>query len=371
MQVVIVGGGIVGTAHALEAVRRGHSVTQLERRVEPRGATPRALGLIRVSACAEGDLAATAEARMLWEELGGKVPGIGFRATGSITLLRTPGELAVATEVATRGDYRFELLDPTVVRTVNPAVRGPFTAGLYCSDDAVVDPRYALPALRSYLTATTAYTYLDSTAAITLDTAASNPVVGDDHGRIHPADLVLVCPGAENTDLVRDLVGDLRIRPVRATLLATAPLDEPFPTAIADGDSVRQHPVYRGEALDMLQHNESRRFDAATHDVDLVCVPRLDGGLTIGCAYDRRRPPDFGVDEDATTYLVDTVEALLGRSLPPVVRRWSGAFSEPSDGSRVVRRQVGEHTWVVTGAGSSGLTMAPYLAHETAELAGL
>jgi glycine/D-amino acid oxidase-like deaminating enzyme len=33
MRVTIVGGGILGTAHALEAVQRGHQVTHLEREV--------------------------------------------------------------------------------------------------------------------------------------------------------------------------------------------------------------------------------------------------------------------------------------------------------------------------------------------------
>ena len=39
MRVTIVGGGILGTTHALEAVGRGHEVVQLEREAEARVAT--------------------------------------------------------------------------------------------------------------------------------------------------------------------------------------------------------------------------------------------------------------------------------------------------------------------------------------------
>jgi glycerol-3-phosphate dehydrogenase len=43
VRVAIVGGGILGTAHALEAIARGHEVVQFEREAEARGATVRNL----------------------------------------------------------------------------------------------------------------------------------------------------------------------------------------------------------------------------------------------------------------------------------------------------------------------------------------
>src|SRR6478752_2895322 len=119
MRVTIIGGGIIGTAHALEAVRRGHQVTHLEREVEARGATVRNFGLVWVSGRAEHELDASLRSRELWEQLGARVPGVGFRPAGSLTLLRTPREVAVAEHVAARADADrrgFELLEPDRVR---------------------------------------------------------------------------------------------------------------------------------------------------------------------------------------------------------------------------------------------------------------
>src|SRR4029078_902045 len=87
MRVTIVGGGILGTAHALEAIGRGHEVVQLEREAEARGATVRNFGLIWVSGRATDELAAALRARELWEKLGAEIRGVGFRPTGSLTLL--------------------------------------------------------------------------------------------------------------------------------------------------------------------------------------------------------------------------------------------------------------------------------------------
>src|SRR5687767_5646081 len=136
MRVTIVGGGILGTAHAVESVRRGHRVVQLEREAEARGATVRNFGLVWVSGRARPELSITLRSRELWEELGAQIPGIGFRPCGSLTLLRTPREVAVAEEVVARADAEsrgFTLLEPDDVRALNPALRGKYLAGLHCS----------------------------------------------------------------------------------------------------------------------------------------------------------------------------------------------------------------------------------------------
>jgi glycine/D-amino acid oxidase-like deaminating enzyme len=49
VDIVVVGGGIIGTMHAFLAVRAGHRVVQLEREDEARGASVRNFGLVWIS----------------------------------------------------------------------------------------------------------------------------------------------------------------------------------------------------------------------------------------------------------------------------------------------------------------------------------
>ena len=116
MSVVVVGGGVLGFMHALEARRHGHAVTHLEREPGSRGASVRNFGLLWVSGRAGGpelDLARRARAR--WAEIAGEVPGTGFRPNGSLTLARDDAELGLLKEAAARPDAGlrdYELLDP-------------------------------------------------------------------------------------------------------------------------------------------------------------------------------------------------------------------------------------------------------------------
>ena len=69
-RVVVVGGGVFGTMHALFALARGASVVHLERDAVPSGATVRNFGLIWVSGRAVGrELNLALRARELWEDV--------------------------------------------------------------------------------------------------------------------------------------------------------------------------------------------------------------------------------------------------------------------------------------------------------------
>jgi glycine/D-amino acid oxidase-like deaminating enzyme len=79
-RVVIVGGGILGTMHAVMARQRGFEVVHLEREPEARGASMRNFGLVWVSGRRAGpELALALRARELWESIAARAPA---RASG-------------------------------------------------------------------------------------------------------------------------------------------------------------------------------------------------------------------------------------------------------------------------------------------------
>ena len=260
-RIVVIGGGVLGTMHAVAARRRGYEVVHLEREGEARGASVRNFGLVWVSGRRAGaELALALRARELWAELGAAVHGLCFRPAGSLTLATDDAELRVLKEAAALPDAvqrDFELLDPGAVRAVNPALRGELAGGLLCRADAIVEPRLALPALRGYLRG-----YLPGTAGEARPgphsgyewlpgrevTEIAPNAVRDHTGAWHQCDLVVLCPGAAFTGVVGRYLGSLArdgVRRVRLQMMQTAPLAERLTTAVADGDSLRYYPALR------------------------------------------------------------------------------------------------------------------------------
>ncbi|WP_030021524.1 TIGR03364 family FAD-dependent oxidoreductase [Streptomyces monomycini] len=372
MRVIVVGAGVLGTMHAWEAVGRGHEVVHIEREAEARGASVRNFGLVWVGGRAGGaELETALRARELWEGVGARVPGLGFRANGSLTVVRDEAERAVAeaamrrTDAAARG---FKLLDAEEARAVNPALRGEFAGALWCERDAAVEPRTAQRALREALTASGRYTYMGGRE---VRDVVGERAVRDDHGDLHEGDAVVLCPGAWLGGLVRELAPGLPVRRVRLQMMQTAPLGEDLTTSVADADSFRYYPAYDGPELDEWSAVRPQAAVAAEHRMQLLMVQRADGGLTIGDTHEYDTPFGFDVVEDPYEHLTAVVEGLLGRPLPTVRRRWAGVYAQCTDTSRVVHRQrVRDGVWLVTGPGGRGMTCSPALAEETANEIG-
>ncbi|MEV0179550.1 TIGR03364 family FAD-dependent oxidoreductase [Streptomyces sp. NPDC050625] len=373
MRVTVVGAGVVGTMHAWQAVERGHQVVQIEREAEARGASLRNFGQIWVSGRAGGEELETAlRARELWEGIGGRVPGLGFRAIGSLTPVRGPLELAVAEAAVARADAAargYKLLTPGEARALNRALRGDFTAALYCERDAAVEPRTAQRALRAELSKSPNYTFLPGRE---VREVVGTGAVRDDHGDVHHADVVVLCTGAWLGGLVRELAGpDLPVRRVRLQMMQTDPLGEPLTTSVADADSFRYYPAYASPALDELDARQPQARTAAEHGMQLLMVQRADGGLTIGDTHEYEHPFAFDTLEDPYDHLTEVVESLLGRPLPKIRRRWAGVYAQCTDTSRVVhRQQVSDGVWLVTGPGGRGMTCSPAIAETTANELG-
>ncbi|MFG2137162.1 TIGR03364 family FAD-dependent oxidoreductase [Streptomyces sp. NPDC048650] len=372
MRVIVVGAGVLGTMHAWHAVERGHEVLHLEREAEARGASVRNFGQIWISGRAGGEELATAlRARELWEGIGARVPSLGFRAVGSLTLVRNPAEAAVA-EAATRrpdaADRGYRLLTADEARAINPALRGAFTGALWCERDAAVEPRVAQRALKAELLASGRYTYLGGRE---VREVVGERAVRDDHGATHHGDAVVLCTGAWLGGLVRDLAGDLPVRRVRLQMMQTDPLGEPLTTSVADADSFRYYPAYRSDALDTLNTVQTQAPTAAEHRMQLLMVQRADGGLTIGDTHEYETPFAFDTVEEPYEHLAGVVESFLGRPLPRIRHRWAGVYAQCTDTSKVVhRRQVRDGVWLVTGPGGRGMTCSPAIAETTANEQG-
>jgi FAD dependent oxidoreductase TIGR03364 len=273
-RLVIVGAGVIGTMHALEGVRRGYEVVHLERDAAPRGASVRNFGLIWVSGRAAGtELELALRARQLWGGIGASCPGVGFRASGSLTCARGPDELE-ALELALNApgaDERgFRLLSPDEAVALAPALGeaagdGRLLGALHCAQDAVVEPRLVPGALREMLRASGHYRFLPSRPVV----GCRPHAVRDATGTWYDGELVVCCPGANAGGFLAEVLERAPLRTVRLQMLETEPFAGPLsaagtpradgalPVALADADSLRYYPAYEGAPRDALRSQEA------------------------------------------------------------------------------------------------------------------
>jgi sarcosine oxidase subunit beta len=335
--VVVIGGGISGTAAAYELARAGASVTLVERGELASMASGWTLAGVRQSGRHPAELPLARAAVARWERLGEELGAdVEYRQGGNLRLARTPEEVAtirgIVDEQRDRGlDLRF-LPDSTVVRTVAPALAPSVLAASFCPTDGHANP---IATVRAFAAAAGRYgaRFLTDTAVTGID-ASGGRVRGvrTTAGAI-PADAVVVAAGVYTGRLTAPLGLDLPIFVGRVAVVQTVPL-----------------PPLIGQVLGVAGADLALRQEVGGR-------VRLTGGGTPW-------PHDLAAlaeGNDAVQPPVSEVAAALGRAvevLPALAdagigRVWGGLLDLTPDALPVVERSR-EIEGLVIAAGFSG-----------------
>jgi sarcosine oxidase subunit beta len=227
-EVVVIGGGISGTAAAYELARAGAKVTLLEQGSLASMASGWTLAGVRQSGrhAAELPLAAAAVAR--WEHLGEELGAdVEYRREGNLRLARSPEEVPVIQAIVSeQRDLGLDLAflpDNAAVREIAPAIAESVLAASYCPTDGHANPIATVQAFAA-AAARHGATLRTESAVIAIETSG-----GLVHGVRTPsgdiaADIVVVAAGVYTARLCAALGLDLPIQVSHVAVVQTAPL---------------------------------------------------------------------------------------------------------------------------------------------------
>ncbi len=365
MKAVVVGGGIIGTMHALLAIEAGQEVVHIERDSRPLSASIRNFGLVWVSGRAVGpELEIALRARQLWEEIGSRAK-IGFRAQASLTIAQNEAEFAVMNSAAAMPDAHlrgFKLLDRIQVQALEPVLQGKFVGALQCTQDAAVEPNLLLSGLREYLSSNSRYIWRPNFEVVDFYHDENGNHVTDINGNKISGELMVICPGSAHQGFLAEFLEGAPLRRVHLQMGATVPFGASLNHSIADADSMRYYPAFKDLPLETLAPQEAI---AADYKMQLLLVPRLDRSFTIGDTHEYEEPFTHEILEAPYDHLRGVISAIFGAPAPAIARRWSGNYSQSTNSDLYYRRELAPGAVVVTGGGGRGNTISPAIAEET------
>lgn len=348
---VVVGAGIVGLAHAVEGLARGLKVHVIERDERAVGASIRNFGHICTTAQSGQSLAYALAARERWLALAAKA-GFGLRETGTVVVARTEAEMAVLEEFAgIRGTEQARLLDAEATRDLFPPATAEVLGGAHLPLDLRVDPREALPAIAAWLESEgVRFSWATHVGAI--DPGVDGIEVRTSRGTIRSARVVHAA-GHDIDRLFPQVAEEAAVRRCRLQMLEVAPPgDVEIGPAVLTGLSMLR---YSGFAETTAATGVRNELEATTPELlDVVMNLMLTqrpgtggrpGSIVLGDThhYDRTHLP-FD-DEHVAELVLREGARLLGAPLT-VRRRWRGVYAdsprtdfliaEPFPGLRVV-----------------------------------
>ncbi len=358
---VVVGAGIVGLAHAVEAVVRGLSVTVVERDEHPVGASVRNFGHACITA-QEGVAHGFAErARGTWLRLA-REAGFWAGETGTLVVARAADELDCLTELA--GRRELEPLTAAEVTARAPVAADGLLGGGFLPRDLRVDPRAAVPAIAAWLAR-------QPGARVLLGT----PVTGVDPGLVRTphgdlaADRVVVCVGHDVDRLLPAVAQDAGLRRCALRMLQVrAAGGARIPPAVLTGTSLLRYPAFAAtEAAARLRTRlTDDRPELLAAGVNHMLTQRPDGDLVVGDTHHYARTPDpfdpLGSERLDELLLAET-RALLDVGEVTVVHRWQGIYASAPE-VEFLRAKVAPGVLAVSVTSGIGMTCAFGLASD-------
>ncbi|MFF7992693.1 TIGR03364 family FAD-dependent oxidoreductase [Kitasatospora xanthocidica] len=363
--VVIVGAGIIGLAHAFEALSSGLSVTVVERDRQPVGASVRNFGHCCISA-QDGELLAVAQrSRPGWLRAA-KAAGLWAEEAGTLVVARSATEAAVLEELrAERGGDAVELR--TAAQTAALLGRadgadGDLVGGALLPADLRVNPREAAPGLARWVAGQPGGRVLWGTAVTGVESGTVHTTRGPVHG-----DRILICVGHDLDYLFPDVAEDHQVQRCRLTMArAEAPAGFRTDSAVLTATSMLRYEAFAARPSAARLREEVLGHSAELLEIGAnVMFTRLpDGTVLLGDShhYDATTPPF--VEERTHELLAGEIARVLGVERLRILERWQGVYASSPRGPLLVR-DLAPGVRAVTVTSGVGMTLSFGLAAAT------
>ncbi len=354
----IVGGGIVGMAHALAASRLGLKTVIVERDHRPVGASIRNFGFITVTGQARGQVWQRARrSRDVWLEVAAQTGiAIETRGLGMIARRREARDVLeafLATEMAEGCRW----LDAAAAAEWLGPIRPATCQGALVSDiDLRVESRDAIPTLARWLEERHAVDFRRATAVH----AVAPERLFTSAGAIE-AGAIIVCPGDDLVTLFPEALTEVTRCKLQMLRLA-APVYRLPATLMTDLSLIR----YLGyadlpEAAALKALLAAEQPDHLANGIHLIVAQGADGSLIVGDSHHYADTPDPFTSAEVERLILEEFVATLGAP-PPVIERWSGTYASADRHSLVAAPM--ENVRLVTVTSGTGASTAFALAED-------
>ncbi|RYX81423.1 TIGR03364 family FAD-dependent oxidoreductase [bacterium] len=365
---VVVGAGIVGLAHAYQAARAGRKVLVCERSPRAMGASVRNFGMIWPSGQAQGFVQEIAlRSRDHWLQVA-KGAGLWHNPCGSLHLAYADDEMQVLEEFVQFGasqlDVRLLSRDEIAARYGAVKLDG-LRGGLFSSEDVCVDPRQSISEIPAYLQREFGVEFRFNTAVIGWDAGVAKTSRGD-----VSASHLLVCGGDDFQTLFPETFDSSGLIRCKLQMMRSQPqgADSQLDVMLAGGLTLGHYASFEAcPSLPALKQRFARDLpDYKRWGIHVMASQHGTGEITIGDSHeyfnlDSPVPP-FDRDE-VDSLILDYLNTFLNVPDLKIAQRWQGVYAKHPEKTFFVAHPA-EGATVVGGVGGAGMTLSFGLAEK-------
>ncbi|UXX84498.1 TIGR03364 family FAD-dependent oxidoreductase [Roseovarius pelagicus] len=279
---VIIGAGVMGLAHAYHAAQAGLTVAVLERSDTANGASVRNFGMLAIVAQKPGaELQSAQRALADWQKIAAGA-GISMRRAGCLFAARVPEEMQVLEECAGSQGHAFErITQADLERRAGVPLADGLLGGIWSPDAWKVDQRQAMAKMAAWLQREHGVVFHFGTEV----RAISGQTVQTDTFEIDAGHIIL-CAGDDFATLLPEAFAASGVTRCRLQMLRTAPQPGAWQLApfLLGGLSMTRYSVFADcPGLPALKaHQQAAQEAYLANGIHMIACQEDDGSLTIG-----------------------------------------------------------------------------------------
>lgn len=359
--VLVIGAGIVGMAHAARSLDAGLSVIVIDRDHEAVGASVRNFGHCCITA-QSGELYDLAQSgRPLWLDYAERA---GFWAveSGAVVVATTETELQVLRELsARRVTGQVEMLNAQdVAEQLGRESTEGILGGAFLRDDLRVDPRTTVAKLAQWVDAHVAGSVQFNTSALGFGAGKQRRASVHTNRGSFEADQVFICVGHDVDYLFPQIAQDHQItRCALHMLRAEASEDLEVKPAVLTATSMLRYEAFTevpaAQALQaevLAEHPELLRIQA-----NVMFTQRPDGTLLMGDSHSYAATQAPFLKESTSETLHSAIAGYLQGTELKVIERWQGIYASSAVAPLLIRN-VADAITIVSVTAGVGMTLS-------------
>lgn len=366
--VAVIGGGIVGLAHAYAALRKGARVVLFERERFAVGASVRNFGLLWPIGQEPGNnLEIALKSREIWSEITHEA-GLWLNPNGSLHLAYHADEKNVLEEfieLYKDAPYKFKLLTPAEVKESLPAVKPTgLKAALWSQTEATVNAREAIRTIPIWLKEKHKLELRFGSAVHEVNYPLVKTAT-----ETWRAEKIFVCPGADFDTLYPELYREAPITKCKLQMMkGVTPTTTPLGPTLCAGLTLRHYAAFSKcrslTAVDERYNQASPEFEK--YGIHVLLGQNNHGEFIIGDSHEYGRTLEPFDKAEIDQIILKYLSTFCSIKNIAITEHWHGIYPKLNGSTFMIERPE-KNVVMVNGLGGAGMTLSFGLANRIVE----
>ncbi|MCS3555929.1 MULTISPECIES: TIGR03364 family FAD-dependent oxidoreductase [Sphingobacterium] len=373
---IVVGGGILGTFHAYHALVKGLRVLQLEKDNYPVSSTVRNFGQVVPSGMSGKWFDYGVRGLEIYKSIQNEMD-ISVRNNGSIYIASDADEVQMLHELSAhykQVGYAHELWSKEQILKIYPMMKDTYVKeAIVFKQEVSVEPDLMIHRLHAYMqTKFEQYTLkYDATVMACEDNADLVKVTTSDM-QLFEGDKVIICNGYEFKILYRSLFDDSGLKISKLQMMRTKPMkDLHLPGNILTGLTTRRYESFEEYCPSFHQIKVPEHYkELREQGIHILFKQAIDGSIIVGDSHEYAQGNQldelgFAINSKINDLMLNEANRIITMDQSMIASSWAGFYAQHDND--ILEVDVSDRIHVRTGIGGKGMTASAGYAEQSIE----